>query len=278
MSRDVRLVASDLDGTLLEPPHRRRAEPDEDGEIYMGSVSTRTRGVLDRLEERGIELVAVTGRPPRWVRGLGIHSGVAVCSNGAVVVDLESDEVLAERVIAPDVSAEVVRRLRHVYPEGVFAIEFPDGVAMEEGWARHIPSGLVTLDVGPAEILVARPAAKVLMRVWGQEGDDYIDAAVEAIGDLATVTASGGLQLIEVSAVGVDKATTLELLCDERRITAAEVVAFGDARNDLPMLTWAGTGVAMADAHPTVLAAADAVCPTNADDGVAEWLETHVLP
>ena len=91
------------------------------------------------------------------------------------------------------------------------------------------------------------------------------------------VTASGGLQLVEISAPGVDKATTLATLCAERDITAERVVAFGDARNDLPMLAWAGTGVAMADAHPSVIAAADFVTGTNGEDGVAAWIEEHVL-
>lgn len=275
---DVRLVASDLDGTLLEPPRRRRVESGPEDEVYLGSVSDRTRAVLDRLEAAGIELVAVTGRPPRWVRGLGIHTGLAICSNGALVIDLESGAVAVERALAPDVAAEVVRRLRRLHPTGMMAVEFADGVAMEQAWADQVGRRLVGTRVGRAEDLVVQPAAKVLMKVPGTEGDAYIDGAVEAVGDLATVTASGGLQLIEVSAPGVDKATTLELLCDERGITADEVVAFGDARNDLPMLVWAGTGVAMGDAHPAVIEAADAVCPTNADDGVADWLEAHVLP
>ena len=127
------------------------------------------------------------------------------------------------------------------------AVEFPDGVGMEQSWHERVPRG-VALEVGPAEELFVRPAAKVLHQGARHAGDAYIDAAAEVIGDIGVVTASGGLELVEVSAPGVDKATTLALLCDERGIDAAQVVAFGDARNDIPLLAWAGTGVAMGHA------------------------------
>lgn len=274
MARDVGLVASDLDGTLLLPARRGRDAGDD---VDLGSISERTRDVLDSVRDRGIEVVAVTGRPPRWVHAVDLGPGLAVCSNGAIVVDLETEEVVVERALAPDVSLEVVRRLRALHPDGIFAVEFADGVAMEAPWAATIPAALAAPRVGRAEDLVGEPAAKVLMKVPGTSGDAFIDAATEAVGDIAVVTASGGLQLVEVSAPGVDKATTLALLAGDQDIDAERVVAFGDARNDLPMLTWAGTGVAMADAHPSVIAAADDVTGTNAEDGVATWLERHVL-
>ena len=69
--------------------------------------------------------------------------------------------------------------------------------------------------------------------------------------------------LVEMSGPGVTKASTLELLCEELEVTSEEVVAFGDMPNDLPMLAWAGTSFAMADAHPTVIDLADHVAPGN---------------
>ena len=76
-----------------------------------------------------------------------------------------------------------------------------------------------------------------------------------------------------MSAAGVSKASTLELLCEERGIGADEVVAFGDMPNDLAMLQWAGTSYAMANAHPSVLALAERTAPPNEQDGVATVLE-----
>lgn len=257
----VALVASDLDGTLLAPG---------------GTLSDRTRRVLDQMRDRGIDLVAVTGRPPRWVRELGLGSGLCICSNGALVVDLDTGAVVTAHTLEPTVAAEIVTRLRTLHPTGLMAVEYGDGIGVEQAWREQVPRSDAET-VGPAEELVVRPAAKILLRVPGTSGDAYIDAATDAVGDLGVVTASGTLQLVEVSAPGVDKASTLATLCAERGIPASRVVAFGDARNDLPLLAWAGTGVAMADAHPTVVAVADDVTGTCDTDGVAAWLEAHVL-
>jgi hypothetical protein len=78
--------------------------------------------------------------------------------------------------------------------------------------------------------------------------------------------------LVEISAAHVTKASTLALLCDELGVAPDEVVAFGDMPNDLPMLAWAGTSYAVANAHPSVLEAVDHVAPTNDEDGVAQVL------
>ena len=185
--------------------------------------------------------------------------------------------MVTEHTLTPEAGAEVVARLRALHPEGMMAVEFADGVSMEEAWHAQVPAGLA-LAVGPAHELVARPPVKILLKVPGTSGDAYIDAATRAVGDLGEVTASGGLQLVEISAPGVTKATSLAALCEERAIPAERVVAFGDARNDLAMLAWAGTGVAMADAHPSVREVADEVTGTNGEDGVAAWIERHVLP
>ena len=76
----------------------------------------------------------------------------------------------------------------------------------------------------------------------------------------------------------MSKATTLARLCQQQGIDAADVVAFGDMPNDLPMILWAGTSFAVANAHPDVVAAADHVCPSNDEDGVAQMLERLLDP
>lgn len=97
--------------------------------------------------------------------------------------------------------------------------------------------------------------------------------ARELAGTDASVTLPGPWT-VEVSAAGVSKAAALAELCDELGIAAADVLALGDYPNDLPMLAWAGRGVAVANAHPEVLAAADEVTASNDEDGVALVLET----
>jgi hydroxymethylpyrimidine pyrophosphatase-like HAD family hydrolase len=98
---------------------------------------------------------------------------------------------------------------------------------------------------------------------------------VSGLAELATFTfgsnISGGL--VEISAKGVTKAFGLERIAAEHGIEAADVVAFGDMPNDLPMFAWAGHVVAVANAHADVLAAADEVTASNDDDGVARVVE-----
>ena len=124
----------------------------------------------------------------------------------------------------------------------------------------------------PLEELVTEPVMKLLARHEELGPQDYWDAAEAAIGDQVTVTWSSTSTLLEISALGVTKATTLALLTDELGIEPADVLAFGDMPNDLPMLAWAGTSYAMANAHASVLAAVDHVAPSNDEDGVAQVL------
>jgi hydroxymethylpyrimidine pyrophosphatase-like HAD family hydrolase len=121
------------------------------------------------------------------------------------------------------------------------------------------------------------PAHKLLFGHPGWTADELLAVAQEALGDLAEATHSNPARsVIEMSAHGVSKATTLACLCASRGIAAADVLAFGDMPNDLPMLTWAGAAVAVANAHPQVLSAVSHHTGTNDGDGVARILEVLV--
>lgn len=106
--------------------------------------------------------------------------------------------------------------------------------------------------------------------------DEFLAVAREAAGDRASFTRSSPTALIEISALGVSKASTLARCCAERGITAEEVVAFGDMPNDIEMLSWAGRGYAMGNAHPEVLTAASGRTVGNNEDGVAVVIEQLV--
>jgi hypothetical protein len=93
------------------------------------------------------------------------------------------------------------------------------------------------------------------------------------VGERGQVIHSGGPKIIEIAAAGVSKATGLARLCDELKVDGSEVIAFGDMPNDLPMLRFAGRAIAVANAHPEVLAAAHEVTASNDEDGVARRIE-----
>lgn len=264
MSRP-RLVATDLDGTLL-----RRD----------GTVSPRTRRALHAVEDAGAALLVVTGRPPRWLTPVvddARLTGRAVAANGALTIDVSTGAVLARHEIDVDAALALVAALRSAVPGVTFAAEFgtdepPFG--HEPGYTHFLreppPPGLLVAD---SAVLLRRPAVKLLARTDSHDGDGLLAVAHEVAGQLPlTLTHSSRDGLLEVSAAGVDKASALASYAAELGVDASVSVAFGDMPNDLPMLAWAGLGVAVGNAHPQVLAAADVVAPTNDEDGVAAIL------
>jgi Cof subfamily protein (haloacid dehalogenase superfamily) len=258
--RFPRVVATDLDGTIVRSD---------------GTISRRTTAALAAVEGAGALVVFVTGRPPRWLRPVAEatgHRGLAVCANGALVYDLGAEKVVEEHLLAPQVATEVVRMLQERFPEVAFAVERATGFGYTPQYSPRLP---VTEDAVSAaiDVLLAEPAAKLLVRHPGFDADTLLDSARAVVGELAELTHSSRDGLLEISATGVSKATTLELLCRERGVDRSDVLAFGDMPNDLPLLAWAGTGVAVANAHPRVLAAVTEHTSSNDDDGVAVYLE-----
>lgn len=131
------------------------------------------------------------------------------------------------------------------------------------------------MQIADALALSAAGVTKLIVRHpdWAL---DALLARVAAIGaGRASITHSGA-PFVEVAAPGVTKAAALAALCARHGIAQKEVLAFGDGLNDLPLLTWAGQGIAVGNAHPAVLAAATAITATNDEDGVAVVLERVV--
>jgi hydroxymethylpyrimidine pyrophosphatase-like HAD family hydrolase len=263
--RRPRLIATDLDGTLL------RAD---------GTGSKRTAEALRAVQSEGIRTVLVTARPPRWLDSLADlvgEGGVAICGNGAFVYDVPNRKVLSHRGIRPEAVAEIVADLRRELPGVTFAAERATGFALEDAYESQHP---VPVDAvrGPIPTADGGVVGKLLGRhPWMSEAE-FLDRVAEVVGERGIVAYSGAGGLAEISAPGVTKAAGLESWCAELGLRAADVWVFGDMPNDLPMIAWAGTSFAVANAHPDVLAAADHVCPSNDEDGVAQILERLVSP
>ena len=255
-----RLVATDLDGTIVP---------------WDGEITDRTVAALQAVEALGVPLVLVTGRPPRWMSDVAKrtgHTGVAVCANGALLYDMHTEKVVDSFPISVEVGLDVARRLREALPDISFAVETLDGFAREEGYAARWDAALAR-QVDALERIYDRPAAKLLARHEALGPDDLLAAAREVAGDLVELTHSSSSGLLEISAAGVSKATSLARLSEQHGVEAADVVAFGDMPNDLPMLAWAGRAYGVAGGHPEVLAAVDRVVEAPEDDGVARELE-----
>jgi hydroxymethylpyrimidine pyrophosphatase-like HAD family hydrolase len=123
-----------------------------------------------------------------------------------------------------------------------------------------------------AEELWAEPINKVYLQHPELDDDALAGAAREAAGDLVAVVVAGP-HTVEMVPAGLTKATGLSLAARRLGVTATEAIAFGDMPNDVPMLRWAGRGVAMGNAHDELRAVADEVTLSNAEDGIAVVLE-----
>ncbi|MGW0004265.1 Cof-type HAD-IIB family hydrolase [Nocardia grenadensis] len=262
------LVASDVDGTLIDPYER---------------VSARTRAAVAALIADGVPFVLATGRPPRWiapvVAGLGF-APLCVCGNGAVLYDAETDKVLGASVLDVETLGWIADIAEKVLPGCGLAAERIGASAHDAATPQFVSSPQYEHAwLNPDDTAVARdevidsPAIKMLIRLPGARSGDMAVTLAAHIGDRADITYSTEHGLIEISALGVTKASGLRTLGERLGVDPADMVAFGDMPNDIPMLRMVGRGVAMGHAHPEALAAADEITGSNSEDGVAQVLE-----
>ncbi|MFF9867105.1 HAD family hydrolase [Streptomyces sp. NPDC013953] len=260
------VVATDLDGTLLR------------GDL---SVSARTRAALARAAALGARHLVVTGRPAAGCRSLleplG-YRGVAVCGQGAQLYDVGADRLLATATLdRPTVRALVSRIAEEAGPLalGVVTAGLAGEFLVTPGFGERVRHGWRLVDDPGA--LWAHPVEKVLIRSR-RLGDDALAAlAGRVCADRIAVTHSGE-GMVELLPAGVDKGSGLAAAARLLGFTAADTIAFGDMPNDIPMLRWAGHGVAMGNAHPRLRQHADETAPGNDDDGVATVLERLFPP
>lgn len=262
------LIASDVDGTLLDSHDR---------------ITPRTREAVAAAVAGGAHFVLATGRPPRWIPPVAEALGfapMAVCANGAVVYDAASDRVVSARTLPVDVLTELAEIAARVVPGAGLAAErigrsahdtatpqFVSAPGYEHAWLN--PDNT---EVSYGDLLSA-PAVKLLVRKPDMSSSDLAAVLTRHVGVLGDITYSTNNGLVEISPVGISKAVGLEEVARPLEISPEDVVAFGDMPNDVPMLLWAGHGVAMGNAHPEAIAAANEVTAPNDDDGLARVLE-----
>ncbi|MBR7832644.1 HAD family phosphatase [Actinospica durhamensis] len=261
-----RLIATDLDGTLLDD--RRE-------------LTARTVAAVRAAVALGVEVVLVTARPPRTVAPLVARLGggvEALCGNGTLLAEYSLDGTWRStriKTFDPAEASRIVEQLRPVLPDAGFALETGDEVIFEAAFGLGAVTDerrVLTEDL-LGTIAASGPSIKVLARAWERSADAMVELAERTLTVDAEISHSGGRGLLEIAPPGASKASGLAWLCARRGIEAAQVVAFGDMPNDLPMLRWAGVGHAVANAHPEVLAAADRVVGHHAEEGVAAALE-----
>jgi hydroxymethylpyrimidine pyrophosphatase-like HAD family hydrolase len=259
----VRLVALDIDGTTVD---------------HEGMLSPAVRAAVEDTVAAGLHVVIATGRSvvatTELLTELGLTSGYAVCSNGAVTIELDPAEPAGYRMV--DVitfdPGPALRILREQLPGVLVAVEelgvgflvnapFPDGELSGE----H--------RVVPWEELIRSPVTRVTLRDPDSSAEEFLEQAQHA-GLHGVGYAVGWTAWLDLSPEGVSKASALELLRRKLGVEPGDTVAVGDMRNDIEMLQWAARGVAMGNAPDEVKAVADEVTGDVDDDGLVPVLRS----
>jgi hypothetical protein len=263
----IRLVAIDLDDTLLDSGLR---------------ISPRCVSDIENIRQQGILVTLATGRMYRSALPFALKLGMnipLITYQGALVKDTYSQEVLYFRPVG-ELAPTVMEFLRE---QGVyFHTYFDDQLCVESDSPEAIAYSQlagVELTFMPDLIKASRslPAFKIMAISNQTSSLDPIEADLrERFGQELFITRSK-LHYLEIMHRDANKARALQLVAEHYGIKQADVLAIGDSYNDVGMLAWAGTGIAVGNAPPLVKEAADHVTASNDEDGVAEALEKWVL-
>jgi Cof subfamily protein (haloacid dehalogenase superfamily) len=264
----TRLIASDLDGTFLQTG---------------GTVSPENVAAIARAHASGLETMFVTGRPSRWMRQIPDmtgHEGLALVCNGALLMDLKTQETIYADLMASDAGLKAAQILQELDPEISFAVELDrhdvsflvDDKYRPRWEVKQAPPATDVESMFATEIvikLLARPSDRVQ-----QNADEFLIESQAALEGLVDVTHSNFLDLmIEMSALGVNKGTGLEKYALSKGLAATDIAAVGDMPNDVPMIAWAGRGAAVDNAHEWVKEVANEFLPSNDEHGVAVFID-----
>jgi Cof subfamily protein (haloacid dehalogenase superfamily) len=259
----IDLIALDLDGTLLD---------ERDG------VSPANRRAIRGALDLGVRVVLVTGRgadaPARLVRDLKLNLP-AICAHGALTRDFLAGRTLGHIPVPLGPARQLIEHAERyrlnaaVYFDERFHCLTGTTVFMEDQRGAHwveVPSLLAAIDGAPTFI-----------RFLGHEAVASVRATFPDLPVHFKYETWGDFQECAITSRDATKERALQQLCADFQIPAERVLALGDSRNDVPMLQWAGVGLAMANALPEVRQAVGRTTASCADDGVARAIETYVL-
>lgn len=264
-----RFLATDLDGTLLDPE---------------GRVSPGTMSALVRARDAGLRTAIVTARPMRLVSPLfsdelSAAIDVVIITNGAAIYDAKTGQLLHEDTLPVEQASQAMHRLREIWPDAVFGWEtgrdFWSDREFLELWRR----GGILRDPHDQRLAVQPDGGvhQVVFAVPGLDPADCVSTAAEVLSAEISVTESHG-GVVELSTNGITKGNAVNTWIGMRSSahSIADAIAFGDGHNDLSMLLAAGTGVAMANASREIQARATFVTASNHHDGVAEFVNAYL--
>ncbi len=263
-----KMIALDLDGTL-----------NNDQKV----ITTRTREALIAVQKLGVTVVLASGRPTPGMKresdalDLEKYHGLLLSYNGGRIVDVTTKEVIYEKSLPKETAVRLLKHLeefpvtpivddsKHYYTTDrkEFMIEFESKLNNMD--IKIVNNVADDLNFSPVKVLIAAPN-EVLVPV-----SDKIMKPFHY--ELSFIQSSP--VYLEATVKGINKANSLQTICDYLHIKPEEVMAFGDAPNDISMLEFAGLGVAMGNACDSVKAVADEITLSNNEDGIAQVIEKY---
>ena len=264
----ISLVAIDIDGTLLNSAKQ---------------VTDTTAAMLRTArQEAGVRIVLATARPPRSV--MSIYNELDLDTpminyNGALVYDPLAKRVLMHRPISCKACRQIIDLARSVYPEVVVSAEILDRwytdrfdpAYVTETGKRFRPNVVAPLDQW------LNQAVTKLLLLGEAEKLGQIGGAITAKFPHQATIVQTEWQLLQITDATVSKAQALRVVAGELGVSREQVMAIGDNANDVGMLKWAGIGVAMGNAPPSVTAAADYVTDHHDADGAAKAIHEIII-
>ena len=248
--KKVKAIITDLDRTLLRTDK---------------SLSTYTVSVLKECKARGIKVLAATARPERTVRSYDAAIGfdAVTVMNGAKV--MVGDQVMTYGIpdkLTEEMLAKVCER-----KEFLFSVETGEILYA----AEHIPEFEYTLHTEFPKLPAGETAYKILV-----SGDGAAEFVKENLVEGLHCTVANGY-LVQIMSKAANKRNGVQVMMDAFGIAPEEAVYFGDDQDDAESMQLCGLGVAVDNAIPEVKAVADELAESNDADGVAKWIEEHLL-
>ena len=263
---EYRLMAVDMDGTLLNP----------DSEITPYTLRTVKQAVA-----KGLKFILCTGRPlqgvKKYVDRLGLDCPV-ITYNGAVIAHSTTGEILYSQLMGTEEARRVYNLAKEkntmfiIWSQNqLYASEISEKSAFYEG----ITTAKATL-LEDFEAVLAQGITKML---WYDDPDtlDKWTEELTGMGFEETTFVKSRAYFLEFFSNKTSKAVAMAKLGEYYGIRREEMIAAGDQTNDLPMIEYAGLGVAMGNAVESVKAAADLITATNSEDGVAQVIRKLIL-
>ena len=267
------LIAFDMDGTLLDD--EKRVRPSSAHAIERAVAAGRTVAICSGRCPKMIELNQESFSSVRY----------AICCNGTVLYDLHEHRVISALPMSREV---IVAALDALGADDALIDAFQgpgfycEGSQIEEmaRYEMQIYQGMyrtTAWQVDDIRSVLLDEDAVFQKLIFHFVTPDARERFIARLGGVRAELARSETASLEFSPAGVTKGTGLLALADLLGIEAAATIAVGDADNDIDMLRVAGLGVAMGNAIPEALAAADEVAPTNAEDGFADFVERRLL-